>query len=79
MSTNLTRCIAAAVRAAMRARGVRQVDVALALGLSQPAVSARLNGRTPFTLADLERLADLLGVTVSELLQPPAEPIGESA
>jgi transcriptional regulator with XRE-family HTH domain len=78
--TNLTTATAAAVREHVRRHSLRQVDVALALGLSQQAVSDRLTGRTPFTLSDLERLAELLGVPVAELLQPRScQPLGETA
>lgn len=76
--TSLTRSTADAVRAALAARGIRQADAAAALGLSQPAVSDRMRGRTPFTLQDLERLADYLGIEPVELLQPrqvAAEPV----
>ena len=77
---NLIEATAATVREELARRGIRQVDVALALGLSQPAISDRLRGRTPFTLADLERLAELLGVNVAELLQPRScQPLGETA
>ena len=66
-----------AVREALRARGIRQRDAARVLGLSQPALSDRLRGRTPFTLADLDALASYLGVQVAELLEPPTRLAGE--
>lgn len=47
------------------------------LGLSQQALSDRFTGRTPFTLEDLDRLAVYLGVTVAELLAPPASLLEE--
>ena len=78
--TNLTRSTASAVRDALASRGIRQVDAAAALGLSQQATSDRLRGRTPFTLADLERLAELLGIPVADLVQPRADqPMGATA
>lgn len=78
--SDLTSSTAQAVRQHLRQRGLSQTAAALALGLSQQAVSDRLTGRTPFTLADLERLAVLLGVPVSELLQPRScQPLGETA
>jgi transcriptional regulator with XRE-family HTH domain len=70
--TNLTRAASAAVREALRSRGLRQQDVASVLGLSQASVSDRLTGKTPFTLKDLERIAEHLGIPVAELLEPPA-------
>lgn len=69
--TNSAAAAAVAVREALRARGIHQQEIAPVLGLSQPAVSDRLRGRTPFTLADLDRLAAHLGVTVPQLLEPP--------
>ena len=72
MANTLTQSTAAAVRELLRRRSLRQADLAMALGLSPGAVSDRLRGRTPFTLADLERIAELLEVPVSELLQPRA-------
>lgn len=75
---NSAAAASAAVREALRARGIRQSDAARVLGLSQPALSDRLRGRTPFTLADLDALAAHLGVTVAELLEPPAELVDES-
>ncbi|WP_372593577.1 helix-turn-helix domain-containing protein [Actinotalea sp.] len=70
MATNLTAAIADAVREHLRRRGVSQRTAGPLLGMSQQALSDRLTGRTPFTLADLERLADLLDLPVSDLLQP---------
>lgn len=60
-----------AVAEHLRVRRLSQRRVAPAIGLSQQALSDRLIGRTPFTLADLDRLAEYLGVTVVELLAPP--------
>lgn len=77
--TNLTQAIAVTVRDHVRQRGIRQVDLALVLGLPQSAVSSRLTGRTPFTLADLEQLAEYLGVPVSDLLQPRVPQSDEAA
>jgi transcriptional regulator with XRE-family HTH domain len=78
--SNLTEAVAAAVRAELARRGLRQQAVALALGLSQPAISDRLRGRTPFTLDDLERLARLLDIDPAELLQPRSlQPLGATA
>lgn len=66
---NLNQAVAAAVRDALRIRGITQQAAAAALGMSQPAISDRMRGRTPFTLADLERL-QLLGIEVNEVIYP---------
>lgn len=76
--TSLVESTAALVREELAHRGIRQRQAAPAIGLSQQALSDRLTGRTPFTLPDLERLAELLGIDVLELLQPRqvgAEPV----
>lgn len=48
--------------------GLRQADVAEALGLTQPAVSRRLNGHTDWTLGELRVVAALAGVPVADLV-----------
>jgi len=78
--SSLNQATAATIHGLLTRGGLRQVDVAPALGLSQQAVSDRLRGRTPFTLVDLERLADLLQVDVRVLVQPGSvEPVGATA
>jgi transcriptional regulator with XRE-family HTH domain len=52
---------AAAIRAEMARRGVRQRDLAAALGISQQAMSNRLCGITPLTAAEIQAIADALG------------------
>lgn len=76
--TNSARAASAAVREALRSRGLRQVQVAPLLGLSQVALSDRLRGRTPFTLQDLDRIAEHLGIPVAELLEPAAALVDEA-
>ena len=56
------------VRAAMAHRRAKQSDLAAALRISQPAVSARLAGKTPFTVAELAAVAAYLNVPVLDLL-----------
>lgn len=65
MDTNHT--IGANVRAEMSRQAVSQSAVAAALDLPQSAISKRLRGQTPFTAADLGRVADLLGIPVARL------------
>lgn len=68
--SDLTEALADEVRRLLDERGIRQHHVAAALGVTQSAVSDRLRGRTPFTLQDLERLRELLGMEPWELLYP---------
>lgn len=68
MATTPTAVAGANVKAEMVRRGLSQHAVAARLGLSQTAVSARLRGRTPFDINELVHVADLLGMTVDQLL-----------
>jgi transcriptional regulator with XRE-family HTH domain len=77
--TNITAAAAAAVREALRSRGLRQADLAAALAISQQAISDRLTGRTSFTLEDLEHIAAHFGIPVAELLDPPVSLVDESS
>lgn len=61
-----------AIREAMAARGLTQTTLAERLGLTQPAVSARLSGRTPITVDELRTIAAALGVPVSSLIESAA-------
>lgn len=65
------------VREALRARGLSQVKAGKILGFSQPAVSRRLNGEVSWNLDELQVLAEHLGITVPELLEPPAVLVDE--
>ncbi|WP_103503929.1 helix-turn-helix domain-containing protein [Streptomyces sp. SM14] len=56
------------VRALMHATGETQADLAAGLALSQPAVSLRLTGSRPWTLADLDALSAHYGVPVPDLV-----------
>ncbi len=52
----------------MARRSMSQTQIAERLGISQPAVSARLLGRTPFDVNELVAIAEVLGVPVSTLI-----------
>jgi transcriptional regulator with XRE-family HTH domain len=49
-----------------------QTALAKALGMSQAAMSDRLTGKTPFTLDELQALADTFGVDPADLLAGPS-------
>lgn len=57
------------VRDLMDDHHTTQVDLAAVLGISQPAVSNKLAGRSRWTLDDLEALADHYGIRSSDLLR----------
>ena len=67
----LSEIVSEEVRAWMARRGIRQAQLAEALGISQQSVSMRLTGRTSWNVDDLEPVAQLLGVSVSQLLTSP--------
>ena len=56
--------------------GVTQVQLAPVLGLTQSALSKRLRCAPAFDMDELDIIADLFGVTVSQLLDgvPPGAP-----
>lgn len=64
----LHRRVATNVRAQMAARQVTQVQMATFFGVSQPAVSLKVRGVTPFTVNELGALARWWGIDPSELL-----------
>lgn len=68
MSTSPTEATGANVRAEMARRKVSQTAVAAHLGLSQTAISHRLNGRVAFNINELHSIAELLGVPLTDLL-----------
>lgn len=58
-----TNSLAAGVRAEMARRRVLQRDLAKRLGISQQAMSNRLNGITPLTAEEIQIIADAMGCT----------------
>ena len=56
------------LRQFVRARGVRQADIAAALNISEGTISKWLTRRHAVPSWALRPLSDLLGVTVEELL-----------
>lgn len=70
-AADLASYVAGEIRAAMARRQLSQQALADLAGVTQSYLARRLVGRVPFDVADLERLAPHLGITVSSLL--PAE------
>ncbi|MGW9021295.1 helix-turn-helix domain-containing protein [Leucobacter chromiiresistens] len=71
--------VASLVRGAMAERGVRQSDVAQALGVSRMAVSRRLSGETSFSAEELIVLRDVLGVPVGRFFGEQTLPLDSGA
>lgn len=57
-----TESIAAEVRAELARARRRSKDVAQVLGCSPSAASRKMNGKPAFTVADLNRIAEMLGI-----------------
>ena len=49
---------------------INQTDLGQATGLSQTQLSRRLLGRIPFTVDELDRIAGVLGIELTELIAP---------
>lgn len=67
--TNLDEAIAAEVRAELgRQSHTKNIsEIAKTLDIRRATLSARINGRTPFTAGQLKAVADCLGTTPQEL------------
>lgn len=62
--------VAEEVRVVMTRQCRSQTEVAKALGQPQQWLWRRLSGRTPFSVSEFIRIADFLGVEVTDLLPP---------
>lgn len=69
MTTTPTATAGANVRGEMARRGVTQASLSIAIGLSQPAISKRLRGETPFDINELARIAVFLNVPLARLTE----------
>lgn len=50
------------IQGRMRELGIRQADVAKTLGLAEPTVSQKINGRRPMDLDEAKKLAQMLHI-----------------
>lgn len=60
--------IASNVRAEMARRRITQTEIAKKAGIPQSGLSRRLVGSTPFTVNEIERIAEVLDIQVNELI-----------
>lgn len=67
-----TASIASAVRAELGRQGKKFRELTVPLGLSRPTISGRLNGHTPFTADELDKVAGFLGITAYDLVESAA-------
>lgn len=71
--------VAANVRAEMAVQGKTAVELAEVLHVGHRAALHRRNGSIPFSLHDLQRVAEWLRVPISSLMTPRAEAVQEMA
>lgn len=69
-NTDTSRGVARNVSAALSAAGIAQRDAATQTGIPLTTLSRRLTGNSPFTVTELDLIAGILGVTVSDLIAP---------
>lgn len=62
--------VGARIRNRRQHKGVRLIDVAEQVGLSESYLSQLERGRTQGSIAALKRITDVLGMTMSELFEP---------
>jgi transcriptional regulator with XRE-family HTH domain len=74
MTTSPAQRVAEEVRVAMTRRRISQATLAGQLGMSQAALSRRLQGEVPFDVDVLSRISELLDVPISVLMT--TAPIG---
>lgn len=61
-------CVGRNVQAEMVRRGITQAAFAPRLKMTQQGLSRRISGRTAFKVDELQRVADLLEIPITELL-----------
>lgn len=72
MTQTLSAKVAAIIRAEAARHRVSQTRIAASLDLSQAAVSRRMSGVTPWELDELPQVAQLLDLSLADLLMDAA-------
>ena len=60
--------VAAVIKSMARELGISQTELATRARMSRASLSLKLNARRDLTLPEVERLAEVLGITVRDLL-----------
>lgn len=76
IATDASRRIGERIRARRRELGWQQVVLAEKLGVGRDSISRYETGQTEIAVSDLERLADIMGVTVLKFYTEPAADYG---
>ncbi len=71
--------VSAEVRAWAARHGLRQKHLSEILGISQPQVSARLNGHLPWNTDEIDALAAAFGIEPGDLMRTPPQGIPTAA
>lgn len=71
MTATLQESVAATVRAELARHNLSRTAAAHAAGMSRTLLWNRLRGETPFTVAELEAIADFIGIPVATFLPTP--------
>lgn len=69
MNPPTTAGLAGEVRAEMARQGVTAATVAQAIDISRASLSRKLNGSGEFTVAEMLRVSNFLGLALSDLLR----------
>ena len=67
--SNFDRILASKVRAAVAEKRVPQAALATAIHATRKTLSRKMNGKSPFSASELERIGQALGVPASELMR----------
>jgi transcriptional regulator with XRE-family HTH domain len=78
MTQGLTPRVASEVRAEMARKRVSQRQIGEVLCISQPQVSERLRGEIAFNTNELEKIAEFLGVPVTNFMPAAEQPASAS-
>lgn len=73
--TSETELMRANIRGEMARRGMTQEDVANAIGCERPLANKKLTGKKDLTVSDLEKIADMFGMTLFQLTAVLLQPI----
>lgn len=68
MTTSTATRVGANVKAELARRGITQAQLAEQLGISNPSMTGRLQGKIPLDVNELEQIASYLDTTTATLL-----------
>lgn len=66
----LEKVISTNMRVALAMRDKNQTDLSRALGVSRGLISQKLNGATSWTIPDMEKAGQFLGIAPAKFLEP---------